>query len=149
MYLMGILSVGGVSIGHRWGVKWLQQAISHSHALSLSVFLSLAHTHTHIHDKKKKALIFSVCELVHTPQPSDNLLPCVYRVFGAKVSLNLSPQSQTPSKPQRNNVYFLSAAALFLTMLSERGELVYLTDSPAICSSIAFEKVTERILCCV
>lgn len=110
--------------------------ITLTRSLALHVFLSLAHTLSNAHIlKEKKHLIFSVSEIVHTLQPSNNLLPCVYRVFGAKVSLNLSPQSQTSGKPQRNNVYFRSALALFLTMLSVHQELVYLTNSPMICTS--------------
>lgn len=110
------------------------------------VFLSLAHTrtytHTHIHKEKNAPHIFCQQDCAY-PQPSNNLLPCLYRVFGTKVSLNLSPQSQTSGKPQRNNVYFLSALALFLTMLSAHRELVYLTNSPMICSSSLW-KVTEN-----
>lgn len=103
----------------------------------VSLLLSVSHAHTlwNTHKGKKEHLIFSVSKTVHTPQPSDNLLLCVYRVFGAKVSLNLSPQSQTSGKPQRNNVYFLSALAPFLTMLSVHRYLIYLTNSLMICSS--------------
>lgn len=120
--------------------------ITLTRSLALHVFLSLAHTLSYAHIlKEKKHLIFSVSEIVHTLQPSNNLLPCVYRVFGAKVSLNLSPQSQTSGKPQRNNVYFRSALALFLTMLSVHQELVYLTNSPMICTSSLW-KVTENTL---
>lgn len=111
-------------------------------SLALWVFLSLANTHsyTHIHKEKKAPNIFCQQDCAY-PQPSNNLLPCVYWVFGAKVSLNLSPQSQTSGKPQRNNVYFLSALALFLTMLSVHQELVYLTNSPMIRTSSLWKPI--------
>lgn len=115
-------------------------------SLSLALvclFVSRSHTLMHTHTRGKKAPNIFCQQDCAYPQPSNNLLPCVYRVFGAKVSLNLSPQSQTSGKPQRNNVYFLSAQALFLTMLSVHQELVYLTNSPMICTSSLW-KVTEK-----
>lgn len=99
----------------------------------LARFLRHGLKHTRTHKEKKKQLIFSVSRIVHTPQPSNNLLLCVYKGFGTKVSLNLGLQSQTSGKPQRNNVYFLSALASFLTMLS--AWRVYLTNSFMICTS--------------
>lgn len=102
-------------------------------ALSLSrsqcLFVSLPHTHTHARTQGTKAPNISCQPHCAYPQPSDYLLLCIYRLFGAKVSLNLGPQSQTSGKPQRNNVYFLSAPALFLTMLSPHQELIYFTNS--------------------
>lgn len=111
-----------------------------------SSVLSLALTLSYIHEEggKKASNIFCQQHCAH-PQPSNNLLPCVCRVFGTKVSLNLSPQSQTSGILQRNNVYFLSAVALFSTMLSLRRDLVYLTNSPMICTS-TLRKVTKNTL---
>lgn len=114
-------------------------------SLALCVFLSLAHTLSYTRTQGKKAPNIFCQQDCAYPQPSNNLLPCVYRVFGAKVSLNLNPQSQTSGKPRRNNVYFLSALALFLTMLSVHQELVYLTNSPMICTSSLW-KVTQNTL---
>lgn len=116
-------------------------------SLPVSFCLSLTHSHTCTYtrrERKKKAPnIFCQQDRAY-PQPSNNLLLCVYRVFGAKVSLNLSPQSQTSGKPQRNNVYFLSALALFLTMLSVHHQLVYLTNSPMICTSSLWKVTGEK-----
>lgn len=79
------------------------------------------HTHTSAREKKDEEEeapnIFCQQDCAYL-QPSNNLLRRVGPVFAAKVPLNLSPQSQTSGKPQRNNVYFRSALALFSTMLS-------------------------------
>lgn len=114
---------------------------THTVSCSLHRFVSRSLTliHTKTQEKKKKAPNISCRWDCAYLQPSNNLLPCVYRVFGAKVSLNHSPQSQTAGIPRRNNVYFLSAMALFLTMLSVYQKLIYLTNSPMI-SQAAFEK---------
>lgn len=109
---------------------------------SSSLFVSCSHCHTYTRRVKKAANIFCQQHCAHL-QPSSNLLPCGCRVFGTKVSLNLSPQSQTSGILQRNNVYFLSAVALFSATLSLRRELVYLTNSPMICAS-SLSKVTEN-----
>lgn len=111
---------------------------------SSSVFVSCSHTVIRTRGGEKAPNIFCQQHCAH-PQPSSNLLPCVCRVFGTKVSLNLSPQSQTSGILQRNNVYFLSAVALFSSMLSLHRELVYLTNSPMICTSTLC-KVTKNTL---
>lgn len=92
-------------------------------------------SYAHIRQEKKKEEeeeapnIFCQQDCAYL-QPSNNLLRRVGPVFAAKVPLNLSPQSQTSGKPQRNNVYFRSALALFLTMLSAQRQPVYLTHLP-------------------
>lgn len=150
-YLIDNLSTRGASIGHRWGVKWLQQAIYHSRRLLLPMPFRVSrsprcHTHTSARKKKEEEEeapnIFCQQDCAYL-QPSNNLLRRVGPVFAAKVPLNLSPQSQTSGKPQRNNVYFRSALALFLTMLSAQRQPVYLTHLPMRYTSSS-QKVTWK-----
>lgn len=126
-------STRGASIGHRWGVKWLQEAIHHRRRLPLAT-LSYAHicqvTKKRRGEEEEEAPnIFCQQDCAYL-QPSNNLLRRVGPVFAAKVPLNLRPQSQTSGKAQRNNVYFRSAPALFSTMLSAHQQPVYLTHLP-------------------
>lgn len=131
-------------------MKWLQQAIYHSRRLLLPVSLARhAVIRTHLPEEKKKKEeeeeapnIFCQQDCAYL-QPSNNLLRRVGPVFAAKVPLNLSPQSQTSSKPQRNNVYFRSALALFSTMLSSLQQPVYLTHLPMKYMSSS-QKVTQK-----